>query len=73
MLRSFVIKSLGLANALVCLYFSLYDSILIVHLKGFVSFETPEHAQAAIQSMNGFQIGDKRLRVSLKKGKDEPY
>jgi CUG-BP- and ETR3-like factor len=41
---------------------------------GFVSFDSPENAQAAIQAMNGFQIGDKRLRVSVKKNKtNSPY
>lgn len=31
---------------------------------GFVSFDNPTSAQAAIQAMNGFQIGMKRLKVS---------
>ncbi|CAL8381018.1 unnamed protein product, partial [Boreogadus saida] len=30
---------------------------------GFVSFDNPGSAQAAIQSMNGFQIGMKRLKA----------
>jgi CUG-BP- and ETR3-like factor len=30
---------------------------------GFVSFDNPASAQAAIQAMNGFQIGMKRLKV----------
>ncbi|XP_022644922.1 CUGBP Elav-like family member 2 isoform X5 [Varroa destructor] len=43
---------------------------------GFVSYATPISAQAAIQSMNGFQIGAKRLKVQLKRSKDQagtPY
>ncbi|KAG2466681.1 CELF4 protein, partial [Polypterus senegalus] len=42
---------------------------------GFVSFDNPASAQAAIQSMNGFQIGMKRLKVQLKRPKDanRPY
>ncbi|TWW61714.1 CUGBP Elav-like family member 4 [Takifugu flavidus] len=41
----------------------------------FVSFDNPGSAQAAIQSMNGFQIGMKRLKVQLKRPKDanRPY
>lgn len=43
--------------------------------KGFVSFDNPASAQAAIQAMNGFQIGMKRLKVQLKRPKDasRPY
>ncbi|XP_034247914.1 CUGBP Elav-like family member 3 isoform X3 [Thrips palmi] len=42
---------------------------------GFVSFDNPSSAQAAIAAMNGFQIGMKRLKVQLKKPKDigRPY
>ncbi|XP_023039473.1 CUGBP Elav-like family member 5 isoform X14 [Piliocolobus tephrosceles] len=42
---------------------------------GFVSFDNPASAQAAIQAMNGFQIGMKRLKVQLKRPKDpgHPY
>ncbi|XP_071787974.1 CUGBP Elav-like family member 3-A isoform X7 [Asterias amurensis] len=42
---------------------------------GFVSFDNPNSAQAAIQTMNGFQIGMKRLKVQLKRPKDanKPY
>ncbi|CAB1353977.1 unnamed protein product [Coregonus sp. 'balchen'] len=41
----------------------------------FVSFDNPGSAHAAIQSMNGFQIGMKRLKVQLKRPKDanRPY
>lgn len=44
-------------------------------LSGFVSFDNPASAQAAIQAMNGFQIGMKRLKVQLKRPKDanRPY
>ncbi|KAL3317924.1 CUGBP Elav-like member 2 [Cichlidogyrus casuarinus] len=34
---------------------------------GFVSFDNPISAQTAIQQMNGFQIGNKRLKVQLKR------
>uniref|UniRef100_A0A8C2FQ69 CUGBP Elav-like family member 3 n=1 Tax=Cyprinus carpio TaxID=7962 RepID=A0A8C2FQ69_CYPCA len=46
-----------------------------LHDAGFVSFDNPASAQAAIQSMNGFQIGMKRLKVQLKRPKDanRPY
>lgn len=42
---------------------------------GFVSFDNPTSAQAAITAMNGFQIGVKRLKVQLKKPRDvnKPY
>ncbi|KAI1289742.1 CUGBP Elav-like family member 3-A [Halotydeus destructor] len=42
---------------------------------GFVSFDNPGSAHAAIQAMNGFQIGMKRLKVQLKRPKDSsrPY
>ncbi|XP_023572797.1 CUGBP Elav-like family member 5 isoform X8 [Octodon degus] len=43
--------------------------------EGFVSFDNPASAQTAIQAMNGFQIGMKRLKVQLKRPKDlgHPY
>ncbi|KAM6037413.1 CUGBP Elav-like family member 4 isoform 14-T14 [Chlamydotis macqueenii] len=43
--------------------------------EGFVSFDNPATAQTAIQAMNGFQIGMKRLKVQLKRPKDanRPY
>ncbi|XP_050306015.1 CUGBP Elav-like family member 4 isoform X11 [Anthonomus grandis grandis] len=42
---------------------------------GFVSFDNQASAHAAIQAMNGFQIGMKRLKVQLKRPKDtnRPY
>lgn len=36
---------------------------------GFVSYDNPISASNAIQAMNGFQIGIKRLKVQLKKSK----
>jgi len=47
----------------------------LLHVPGFVSFDNPTSAQAAIQAMNGFQIGMKRLKVQLKRPKDanRPY
>ena len=45
------------------------------YVTGFVSFDNPHSAQAAIQAMNGFQIGMKRLKVQLKRPKEagKPY
>ena len=42
---------------------------------GFVSYDSPNSAAMAIQAMNGFQIGDKRLKVQQKRPKDanRPY
>lgn len=42
---------------------------------GFVSYDNPVSSQAAIQAMNGFQIGMKRLKVQLKRSKNDskPY
>ncbi|XP_025099840.1 CUGBP Elav-like family member 2 isoform X13 [Pomacea canaliculata] len=42
---------------------------------GFVSYDSPMAAQSAITSMNGFQIGMKRLKVQLKRPKNDskPY
>ncbi|KAL7063882.1 hypothetical protein AAHC03_04888 [Spirometra sp. Aus1] len=42
---------------------------------GFVSFDNQASAHSAIQSMNGFQIGMKRLKVQLKRSKTQnrPY
>ncbi|CAK5121078.1 unnamed protein product [Meloidogyne enterolobii] len=33
---------------------------------GFVSYDNPNSATTAIQSMNGFQVGMKRLKVGLR-------
>uniref|UniRef100_A0AC34QXX1 RRM domain-containing protein n=1 Tax=Panagrolaimus sp. JU765 TaxID=591449 RepID=A0AC34QXX1_9BILA len=40
---------------------------------GFVSFDNPTNAQSAINGMNGFQIGSKRLKVALKRSGEKPY
>jgi RNA recognition motif-containing protein len=42
---------------------------------GFVSYDSQVSAHSAIQAMNGFQIGTKRLKVQLKRNKDasKPY
>lgn len=42
---------------------------------GFVSYDNPTSAQAAIQAMHGFQIGTKRLKVQLKRSREstKPY
>lgn len=51
--------------------------LLLVFLSslGFVSYDNPVSSQAAIQAMNGFQIGMKRLKVQLKRSKNDskPY
>lgn len=42
---------------------------------GFVSYDNANSAQAAINAMNGFSIGSKRLKVQLKRPKEQsrPY
>lgn len=40
---------------------------------GFVSFDNPQSAQAAIQSMNGMQVGATRIKVELKAERNRPY
>ncbi|XP_059080567.1 CUGBP Elav-like family member 2 isoform X4 [Tigriopus californicus] len=42
---------------------------------GFVSYDNSMSALAAIQAMNGFQVGTKRLKVQLKRSRDasKPY
>ncbi|XP_024404116.1 RNA-binding protein BRN1 isoform X1 [Physcomitrium patens] len=42
---------------------------------GFVSYDTPDAAQAAINVMNGFQLSGKRLKVQLKRDtkQSKPY
>lgn len=43
-------------------------------ISGFVSYDNVISAQNAISALNGFQIGSKRLKVQLKRGKDsKPY
>ena len=48
---------------------------VLLFFSGFVSYDNPVSAQAAIQAMNGFQIGMKRLKVQLKRSKNDskPY
>jgi len=36
-------------------------------LVGFVSYDSPASAQAAINRMNGYQLGGKKLKVQLKR------
>jgi len=38
---------------------------------GFISYDNPQSANLAIQRMNGFAIGSKRLKVQIKKGDDD--
>ncbi|GFZ13693.1 RNA-binding protein-defense related 1 [Actinidia rufa] len=42
---------------------------------GFVSYDSPEAAQSAINMMNGFQLGGKKLKVQLKRDnkQNKPY
>lgn len=40
---------------------------------GFVSYDLPQSASLAINSMNGYQIGAKRLKVELKKPKERKH
>jgi len=49
--------------------------LFVTKSAGFVSFDNPSSAHTAIQTMNGFQIGMKRLKVQLKRSKDvnKPY
>lgn len=42
-----------------------------VRSTGFVSFDNQISAQMAIQAMNGFQVGVKRLKVQLKRSKSK--
>lgn len=34
---------------------------------GFVSYDSPASAQSAINKMNGYQLGGKKLKVQLKR------
>uniref|UniRef100_A0A8C7YJ39 RRM domain-containing protein n=1 Tax=Oryzias sinensis TaxID=183150 RepID=A0A8C7YJ39_9TELE len=65
------------ASALPSLYSQtlIQQSIAGSQKEGFVSYDNPVSAQAAIQAMNGFQIGMKRLKVQLKRSKNDskPY
>jgi hypothetical protein len=40
-------------------------------LLGFVSYDNNQSAMMAIQKMNGFQAGAKKLKVQVKKGDDD--
>lgn len=53
-----------------------YVCVLIGFLyTGFVSFDSPVAAQNAINVMNGFQLGGKKLKVQLKRDnkQNKPY
>lgn len=41
-----------------------------MNMTGFVSYDNPPSADAAIKGMNGFQVGRKRLKVQHKKERD---
>ena len=48
--------------------------LCIIFLLGFVSYNNPQSAQNALLQMNGYQVDQKRLKVSLKKPKaSKPY
>ena len=53
----------------------LFSSVTLLPWSGFVSYDNAASAQSAIQSMNGYQVMGKRLKVSLKKPKTNtrPY
>jgi len=38
-----------------------------------VSYDNPQSAQLAIQRMNGFVAGNKKLKVEIKKGDDDEH
>jgi len=38
---------------------------------GFVCYDHPDGARAAIKTMNGFSVGGKRLKVTVKKGEEQ--
>ncbi|KAI4460243.1 rna binding protein [Holotrichia oblita] len=69
------IPAQGLPNGEAALQHAAYPGMPPYPGVGFVSFDNPASAQAAIQAMNGFQIGMKRLKVQLKRPKDanRPY
>jgi hypothetical protein len=48
---------------------------IVLVCAGFVSYRSSESAQSAIQALNGFQVGTKRLKVQLKKAREagKPY
>ena len=66
--------SLFLTQFLLLLYY--YDSFLASRLTtyllyaGFVSYDSVISAESAIEQMNGFQIGNKRLKVQHKRVHD---
>jgi len=40
---------------------------------GFVSYDSPASAQAAINRMNGYQLGGEKLKVQLKRENNNKY
>ena len=58
-----------------CTHWKYFYNIGLFFFAGFVSYDNSASAQQAIASMNGFQIGMKRLKVQLKRPKNEnkPY
>jgi RNA recognition motif-containing protein len=48
-------------------FFPNRDSYGLALAAGFVSYDSPASAQAAINRMNGYQLGGKKLKVQLKR------
>lgn len=76
--RPFEYRAISFLNS--CQLFSFKYICFFIFLKslfckGFVSYDQPMSAQAAIQAMNGFSVGTKRLKVQLKRSKEanKPY
>ena len=47
--------------------------ITLSSLAGFVSYDNPQSASAAIYALNGLEIGHKRLKVEHKKPKERKH
>lgn len=66
------------------LLFRRFGTILSVHTMvnrqtglsrgyGFISYESPDAAERAIEHMNGFRLGKKRLKVQRKRDQEQEY
>lgn len=62
-----------LTNLSKCFGKSLLELFWLKDCLGFVSYDNAASAQQAINAMNGFQIGSKRLKVQLKNDRCGPY
>jgi len=61
-----LISSLAKAKGSVC-FLSYTESNVLTISTGFVSYDSVISAESAIEQMNGFQIGNKRLKVQHKR------